>query len=147
MSLDLNPGDPLPPADHIVRHCRGSAFDPDTEEVTGTAFFVTGSNHTSVSVNWLEWFDGSVAEQLEALRHFVELNVTRTWKMATLNVGDCCERINKLEMDQQTSVDIRYEPTKNDPSHAGISGYDLEMIADQLAILANEKGKWDPAIG
>lgn len=114
-------GRPLLDADHIARYCRPACVDPNDNAPLACAFQIRKSE-TFLSVNWLEYFDvSSEAEAVDEVRAVLrkKLGLKKRGRIAVLNVGDARGA---------TECDLRvtHQPTGDDGSHAGISGYEAE---------------------
>lgn len=81
-------GDKLPNKDQIVRYVKPSSIDD--EHVDGSEFRLRPDrpDDTSVSVNWLEYYDGLDKEaQLAEIRRVSRLSRRKNGRYAELNIG------------------------------------------------------------
>lgn len=97
--------------------------------------FVPRPNEEDLSVNWLEVFGNLPQRQaVDCIRSVLQgkLTLKHRGRLAVLNVGaakDAARRIDGCDLR------VTYQPEGNDPSHAGIGGW--EAVDDPL-ILALE---------
>ncbi len=122
----------LPDTDHVSRYCKPSAVDEDGLPTEQAFSLRQGEDH--LSVNWLEYFgQPSLEKAVKGVRQaFREkgYQVARSGRFAVLNVRaakEAGERGNRL-------LAIERMPTAEDPSHAGISGYENNNLTVRLAL-------------
>jgi hypothetical protein len=77
-------GSSLPGTDHVLRYIRPRHVENGVVNGEG---FLTRPAEGAPSVNWLEWFDPSVENQVAAVRRVTRLKYAKTGQLARLNVG------------------------------------------------------------
>ena len=139
-------GDNVPDLDHIVRYVSPRQFEGDI--VNGNAFCLR-STETGLSVNWLEVFGGVDLEfQLDNVKRFIRLNLSRNGKFARLNVGITKRYVrNETQDSESKEIGIVQSPLiatsefEADPSHSEITdlpsqsedGFEAEFVGDLIA--------------
>jgi hypothetical protein len=130
-------GNELPDDDHVVRYVKPSGIRTDGK-VNGTEFCLR-PNDKGLSVNWLEYFEVSTKdEQLAEVRRLLRLRVSKSGRLAELNIGETKRHIrSELEglnfIHRPLVAEADYEA---DPSHSEITGLppcnspDAELIGD-----------------
>lgn len=129
--------DPLPDADHILRHCAGRHMLEDNRGVDPEAFKLRhDKGEKDLSVNWLEFYkDPILANNIVLVR--AEISKARTLKpkdrLGKISVGGLKGRLAHYGF----PVRILHKPTDPDfPSHSGI--FDIELYhADEDTIAAH----------
>ena len=118
----MNPGDPLPADDHIVRYVKPIAVEADGT-ANGAAFCLR-TGEEGLSVNWLEAFGSEKSYQLDEVRHRFRLSLSTNGRLAEMKVGTV---LHKLRGTLDTPG-IVYDPLEaesdfvSDPSHAQVIG-------------------------
>ena len=137
--------DELPDDGHIVRYVKPSLVED--EAVDGSAF-VLREDETTLSVNWLEAFDGYDQDhQIREVRRLSRLRLATNGRFAKLNVGqtkrhvsECIEAIGVSAEPGISAAPL--DPTDEfeaDPSHAVVTGFppgdsdDALLIGDMIA--------------
>lgn len=122
----------LPDTDHVSRYCKPSAVDEDGLPTEQAFSLRPGEDH--LSVNWLEYFGKPSLEMaVDGIRQVFRekgYQVAKRGRFAVLNVRAAKEagaRGNRL-------LAIDRLPTPEDPSHAGISGYENSNLTVRLAL-------------
>lgn len=119
-------GDLIPDADHILRLVGGSHVDTDENGnpvITGGGFIARPRDDNKPSYNWLETFEGTVAEQVQQVRNVSRMAPGATAKLARLNVGEVRRHI-EANTDESRVVTVIHDPLDEengkaaDPSHA-----------------------------
>ena len=134
----MSAGDELPDEHHIARLCKGSSLDEDGNP-TGASFMLREAE-PYLSVNWLEDVNPNDRDNaLLVLKPILakKMTITGSWKLATLNVGQCKTTVADATGDDIT-IRVTHEPieagTISDPSHSGIHGYNNEeIVVEKLA--------------
>ncbi|MCA8470395.1 hypothetical protein [Burkholderia cepacia] len=134
----MSVGDELPDEHHIARLCKGSSLDEEGNP-TGASFMLR-DGESYLSVNWLELVDPDNRENALALLKPVlakKMTITGSWRLATLNVGQCKATVADATGDE-IIIRVAHEPieteTISDPSHSGIHGYsNEETVVEKLA--------------
>lgn len=73
----------VPEQDHILRYIKPMGFQNGT--VSGSEF-LKKPNHQGTSVNWIEYFTGTLEQQIEEIRLRRRLEYKKTGALARLNV-------------------------------------------------------------
>jgi len=118
MTAQLEPGDSLPSADHVLRYVRRKFVDPVLNQIDGNAFLSRPAEHGGPSFNWLEYFDGEAAERIEAIRRLRRLSYERRGRLARLNVGQTREYLRDRAA---RPVDFIYDPLAEDAERNWLS--------------------------
>ena len=124
-------GDTLPADQHVLRYVRPRYLESDGGDgprIDGGAF-LRRPTETSLSVNWLECFDGTLPEQVASVRKTRRLAYAATAKLARLNVGRVVQAIDNAAHGGEPAR-IAHDPLDPappehplaDPSHASITG-------------------------
>ena len=101
-------GDDLPDAAQVVRYVRPSHIREDGD-VDGRAFRLR-EDEGGLSVNWLDYFAGlSKAEQLNEVRRFSRLTLSRNGRFAELNVGDVKQAV-RAELPELPMLRFVHDP-------------------------------------
>jgi len=123
-------GDKIPDQDHVARYC--SPIHAPGGEIQATAFMLRQSD-TSLSVNWLEYFQCSsrlrVIAELRKAYSAKKLTIKVDGRIAVLNVGEVCSKV-LTESPDRRKLKVIHGPKENDPSHSGI--YNLRYNDDML---------------
>jgi len=123
----------------LARHCASGLFaDPiERTELDSKAFAPTDSN-PSISVNWLEFYDGDHASQLKFVRTDIAngRTVRRTHKLALLNVGE----VKALGMSSDQDLSVAHDPLPDNQSHSLICGIPIrdKILHQRLADAASK---------
>lgn len=121
-------GDQIPDGDHVVRYVKASLVDDET--VDGSAF-VLREGEATLSVNWLEAFQGDEQErQISNVQRLSRLRLTRNGRFAKLNVGETKRHVSECVEENRVTAGIGIvaaplDPTDEfeaDPSHAAVAG-------------------------
>jgi len=103
----------IPDHDHILRYCRPRQMENGT--VTMSAFLLRPGEEF-LSVNWLEFFGGDIATdvQVERVREDTSksLKLSANGRFAKINVGEVKGCID--------DAGVKHRPEIENPSHAGI---------------------------
>lgn len=111
-------GSPVPETDHVLRYIPPRHVESGV--VNGEAF-LTRPREEAPSVNWLEWFNPPIENQVAGVRRITRLRFAKTGQLARLNVGHTTRYVKE-----------------NDPN-----GLHLSFVHDQLE--ANEQYPADPS--
>ena len=103
--------DSLPDSDHVLRYC--SPIHITKETIKASAFGLR-SNEEFLSVNWMEYFDKPVKQQVDAIRVALgkKLELKPKGRFARLRVETVKTRLQGAK--------VKHLPEDEDPSHAGI---------------------------
>jgi hypothetical protein len=135
-------GSPVPDSDHVLRYLKPRYVDNGVVDGEG---FLLRPQESAASVNWLEWFDPPIENQVDGVRSDARLQYAKTGHLVRLNVGHTKDYVREnspgalvlafdhapLEPDQQFD--------RPDPSHALIKGVpeqdtpDAALIKDLIA--------------
>lgn len=127
-------GDKIPDQDHIARYC--SPIHAPGGKIQATAFMLRQSD-TSLSVNWLEYFQCSsrhrAIAELRKVYSAKKLTIKVDGRIAVLNVGEVRMQVLTESPDRRI-LEVLHDPKENDPSHSGIYNlrYDDELIAELI---------------
>lgn len=127
-------GDKIPEKDNIARFCAPKTA-PDGE-IQATAFMLRAGEE-NLSVNWLESLNclNRDSEIMEIQKVYsTKLNVGVKAKIAVLNVGEFCKKV-QTESSDKRNLDVLHNPEDEiDPSHSGIYNMrpDQELIAELI---------------
>lgn len=133
-------GQDLTDDSHVVRYAKPTLVREDGS-VGGEAFQLR-LQESSLSINWLECFEGfSKRQQLEEVRRLSRLQTRRNGRLAELHVGNTKQHVlGELDslrfVHKPLAAEGRYEA---DPSHSEISGLppavspEAELIGDVIA--------------
>ena len=134
-------GTTIPGGDHVARICPASRLDGNAMPAV-TAFMPRKKKveeqeerkaEKDLSVNWLEFF-GAVP-RVEALAMIREtkrdLRIGGNAKLAVLRVSTALESVREAGGIELVAFHAR---KVDDPSHSGLSGYDVEDESAQLAM-------------
>lgn len=121
-------GDTVPDLDHILRYIKPTGLQngkPNGSE------FLKKHGHQGTSVNWVEYFKGTIEEQIEEIRLRRRLDHKKNGRLARLNVGNTKEFIakesektlpNKVLLSIVKDPLLATELHLEDPSHSLIKG-------------------------
>jgi hypothetical protein len=122
----------LPDEDHVMRYVSWARLRRDEDDnvlgFLGEAFQLRPKEE-SLSVNWLEYFDGErdakIHLSVKAFRGTIMVGAKSAFGIG--NVG----KIKEICRTNGASVRIVYEPTDDNPSHSGIR----RLPRDDLSLL------------
>ena len=137
-------GDRIPNDDHISRLCFPKHVDE--EQIQSTAFLLR-KGEPDLSVDWLEVLNCPTrADEIKRMREVYSsrLTVGAKAKIAILNVGEVCEKV-QTESPDRRRLDILHDPIdlengEIDISHSGIYNLraDDELIAELILETVSE---------
>ena len=120
-------GDPLPPSNHVLRHCRQRDLKRDGPDapVRGVFPYAFEPDEEGVSVTWMEYFGGSAPEQLTAALAAMERGrrlragnrLAKLRVSAILAAGRSVEKVLRVIHDP-----IEAPPEKENLGHSLIQG-------------------------
>jgi hypothetical protein len=141
--MEPAPGAPLDNDHHVLRYVRGRHVD--NGEVDGEAFLARRDKDADgLSVNWLEWFSGSLEDQVAGARGAARLTYKSTDRLARLNVGRSINFVRENHP-EHLKLSFIHDPLPAegkhaaDPSHSLIVGApfedapDAELLGDLIA--------------
>ncbi len=122
----------VPDTDHVSRYCKPSTVDEEGLPTSQAFSLRQGEDH--LSVNWLEYFgEPSLLMAVDGVRQaFREkgYRVARSGRFAVLSV----RVVKEAGARGDRLLSIEHLPAPDDPSHAGISGYEEEDLTVRLAL-------------
>jgi hypothetical protein len=126
-------GEPIPDADHVLRHVKGRFIQND--QISGASFRLR-ENENELSFNWME-FDfyrsHSAEEQVALIRANFPLNLSPKDRFASLNVGAAKLRVLN-EHPAAKVLDFIENGYVENPSHCFMTIEELDdMVGDLLA--------------
>lgn len=121
-------GPDIPESDHVTRYCPPRRLEEDGRP--GVAAFALRPNEDYLSVNWLEFHEGTTDARLEAVRQDLERGLTlkRSGKLAVLQVE---KTIARVQQNAGRRIRFTHEPIAGD-SHSGLR--DTNHSPDALRI-------------
>jgi hypothetical protein len=122
----------LPDEDHVMRYASWNRLRKDEDDnvlgFLGDAFQLK-PGEPSLSVNWLEYFDGDRDEKIRmSVKTFRE--TIKVGTKSAFGIGNVA-KIKEICRGNGSSVRIVYEPTDDNPSHSGIR----RLPRDDLSLL------------
>jgi hypothetical protein len=134
-------GLPIPDDHHVLRYIAPRHVDGGI--VNGAGFLRLPAEDGS-SVNWLEYYDPPVSNQVQGVRDVARLRYAKTGQLARLNIGATRSYVRQnspegLELSFVHDLLIAEGDFPADPSHALILGIpmensvDAELIKDLIA--------------
>lgn len=140
----IKKGNPIDDEDHVVRHVPFQRLARDSNGVTfgilAAALEVRPQDNHALSVNWLEFYDGTHKDCIVAtVRAFRARRAMEGSKVgpqsgfAVAKVG----RVKQIGNDSDRRLRIVFSPSKGNPSHSLIQPLHSEETA-LLEALANE---------
>jgi hypothetical protein len=136
-------GAPLAEDHHVLRYASGRFVQDGV--VDGAAFLARKDKDADgLSVNWQEWFPGSLEDQVAGVRRAARLKYKSTGRLARLNVGRTVrfvrdnhpDGLSLLFFHDPLPAENEYAP---DPSHSVIvgapfqDGPEADLFADLIA--------------
>lgn len=113
-------GSPILESYHVLRYIRPRHVDNGIINGEG---FLTRPGEEAPSVNWLEWFDPPIENQVAGIRSVRRLAYAKTGQLARLNVGQTTRYIKENDPNG-LSLSFVHAPLdldgtrKADPSHS-----------------------------
>lgn len=129
-------GDHIPGADHVLRYIKPTQIDGDVVNGEG---FLTRPGEDAASVNWIEYFDPPIENQVAGVRNAVRLNVARAGRLVRLNIGHAIEYVRKNDP-MGLILSFVHDPLEAnerfaaDPSHALIQGIPMQNTPEAAII-------------
>jgi len=129
-------GASIPDSDHVLRYIRPRQVENGV--VNGEAF-LTRPGEDAPSVNWLEWFDPPIENQVEGVRTVTRLTYAKTGQLARLNIGQTKHYVrendpNGLSLSFVHAPLRREEPYPADPSHALVRGVPVQDTPEAVLV-------------
>ncbi|MCL2713215.1 MAG: hypothetical protein FWD68_01100 [Alphaproteobacteria bacterium] len=129
-------GSAIPDDHHVIRYVGGRHVDGDV--INGEAF-LTKPQEDAPSVNWVEYFDPPIDNQVQGVRSAARLQYGKTGKLVRLNVGATRDYVREnspdgLQLSFVSDPLPAHEKFGPDPSHALIRGVPVTDSADAALI-------------
>jgi hypothetical protein len=136
-------GAPLAEDNHVLRYVGGRLVHDGV--VDGAAFLARKDKDVDgLSVNWLEWFSGSLEDQVAGARRAARLRYGSNGRLARLNVGQSISFVRENHPERLTLSFVHDPlPAENehapDPSHSLIvgapfqNGAEADLFTDLIA--------------
>lgn len=121
-------GSPIPESDHVLRYIRPRHVENGVVNGEG---FLTRPGEDAASVNWLEWFDPPIENQVAGVRSLARLNYAKTGQLARLNVGQTIRYVRENDPNNFV-LSFMHDPLNaegehmDDPSHSLIHGVPVQ---------------------
>lgn len=134
-------GSVISDSDHVLRYIRPRHVENGVVNGEG---FLTRRDEGAPSVNWLEWFDPPIENQVAGVRRVTRLTYARNGRLARLNVGQTKRYVQENDPNGLllSFVHDALDPEGDwpaDPSHALIQGVPVQdtpegaLVKDLLA--------------
>jgi hypothetical protein len=110
--------------DHVLRYMRPRHVDGGVVNGEG---FLTRPGEDAPSVNWLEWFDQPIENQVAGVRRLARLTYAKTGLLARINVGQTIRYVRE-NAPGGLALSFAHDPLDTnrthpaDPSHCLIRG-------------------------
>jgi len=125
----------VPPDNHVVRHVKSTLLIRNSaDEVVGCfpQAFELRVDEASLSVSWLEYYDGSRDQRLRQVKQKSDREIRRKDALAVGNVGrmlDVCAHFG-------VKPRVVHEPTDRNPAHSAIRQFPRDNL-ELLALIAD----------
>jgi len=121
-------GSSIPESDHILRYIRPRHVENGV--VNGEGFLTRPGEHAP-SVNWLEWFDPPLENQVAGVRSVTRLTYAKSGQLVRLNVGQTTRYVRENDPNGLTLSFVHdpldaYGTHPPDPSHSLIEGVPVQ---------------------
>ena len=126
--MEPAPGAPLADEHHVLRYVGGSGFDIDKGAVDGGVFLRKPKDIDGLSVNWLEWFSGSLEDQVAGVRGAARVGYGSTAWLARLNVGQSISFIWENHP-ERLALSFLHDPLPAEGKHAADPSHSLMVGA------------------
>ncbi len=141
MTDELPQNGPIPDDHHVLRYTAPRHVDGG---IVNGAGFLRRPTEDGFSVNWLEYFDHPIENQVQGGRDVARLRYAKTGLLARLNIGATRNYVRqnspeRLELSFVHDLLIAEGDFPADPSHALIKGIptadslEAELIKDLIA--------------
>ena len=127
---------PLPNLDHVLRYIPPRHVEDGV--VNGEAFLAKPAEDAP-SVNWLEWFDPPIENQVAGARSLTRLRYAKTGQLARLNVGQTVQYVRENDPNGLV-LSFVHDPLDAtdahpaDPSHSLIYGVPTQETPEATLI-------------
>ena len=111
--------------DHVLYYVKPTQVEDGV--VNGEAFLARPRDDDGLSVNWLEWFDPPVENQVEGVRRLARITYAKSGRLARLNIGAVRRHVRGNDQ-FATVLSFAHDPLEPegqfaaDPSHALVKG-------------------------
>jgi hypothetical protein len=118
----------VPEADHVLRYIRPRHVENGVVNGEG---FLARPGEDAPSVNWLEWFDPPIENQVAEVGSVTRLKYAKTGQLARLNVGHTTRYVRENDPNGLT-LSFVHDPLDADddypadPSHSLIHGFPVQ---------------------
>lgn len=118
-------GAPIADPDHVLFYVKPTQIDDGV--VNGDAFLARPRDEGGLSVNWLEWFDSPLENQVDGVRHLARITYAKSGRLARLNVFTVKQSVEERGR-SGALLSFEHDPLEPaesfpaDPSHALIKG-------------------------
>jgi hypothetical protein len=121
-------GSSIPESDHVLRYIRPRHVEHGVVNGEGS---LTRPGEDAPSVNWLEWFDPPIENQVAGVRSVTRLTYAKTGQLVRLNVGQTTRYVrdndpNGLNLSFVHDPLDAHETHPADPSHSLIQGFPVQ---------------------
>ena len=131
----------IPDNNNILRHIKPSYLKRDHHGIVIGVFpdfFRLREKEKAISVNWIEFFNGGINEQVkQAIADFKKgYNLKKSSYFAKINVGD----LKRICFSYKNKIKVIHKPTKEIKSHSSVSqlSQDKEMLLYDISKLASD---------
>jgi hypothetical protein len=142
------PPQPIPDEHHVSRHVKNKLIYPtlNGERRVDSLAFRLRPDEIYVSVDWVEYFQGDLRQQLDTIRNVLinlrRFNIKKNSALAVVNVYE----IKAAGQKGGCELSVLNLGNQYDPSHSGIYGLpqnpDDEFILEEIAIHARVEDAW-----
>ena len=127
-------GDPIPDSDHVAHYCSLSKIE---DGLPASDAFLPRRSEEYLSVNWLEHFADApdTTSAIQCIRDVLreKIKVKGSGRLAVLDVGEVRRAARKVG---NGALRVEQQPEDEDPSHAGIMGYEGGRTQSDLRVAA-----------
>lgn len=130
-------GNPVPDADHVLRHCSGTAIEwtEDREAIGVTTAALYDDDPTGISVTWVESFARSSDPELAAIEAICATRTVRpNHRFAKFRVG----LIKSAGRDAGVELEVQHNPKERNEGHSVIMGLEPRNHSELIARLVLE---------
>lgn len=118
----------IPDSDHVIRYIRPRHVENGVVNGEG---FLTRPGEDAPSVNWLEWFDPPLENQVSGVRSVTRINYAKTGQLVRLNVGETKRYVRENDPNSLILF-FEHDPLEEngkyppDPSHSLVKGVPVQ---------------------
>jgi hypothetical protein len=114
-------GSTLPDADHVLRYIRPRHVENGV--VNGEGFLMK-PDEDAPSVNWVEYFELPIDDQIDGVRGVARLTYAKTGQLARLNVGQTAQHVRENDPNHLVLL-FEHDPLDSDHKHAADPSHSL----------------------